>query len=59
MTGLLLAALFGLYRQWWVPGWSYRAVVTERDFWRGVALKGLGTTDKALTIAESKAERSG
>lgn len=22
---------YGLIRQWWVPGWIYRAVVAERD----------------------------
>lgn len=47
--GLLLflgvSILVGLYRQWWVPGWLWRGVVTEN-----VELK---SENKALRVAVS------
>lgn len=41
VVGLLIAALYGLYKQWWVPGWAWRALVQERDEWKQMALGGL------------------
>lgn len=42
---ILLAALVGLYRRWWVPGWAYRQSLErfskmeqEKDAWRQTAL---------------------
>lgn len=49
IVALLLAILAGGMRGVWVFGWAFTAMVKDRDFWRDVALKSMGTTDKALT----------
>jgi len=28
---VVVAAVIGLWRQWWVPGWMYKKVETEND----------------------------
>lgn len=51
----VIAVLFGIgaagLAKKWVFGWTYAALEKDRDFWRDVALKSLGHTDKALDVA--------
>lgn len=51
---LLVAALFGGYKQWWVFGWSYRDMEQDRDAWRRTAERGTATAERAAKVAESK-----
>lgn len=50
VTGLLFAALFGLYKKWWVPGWAYRELERERDEWKQMAIHGL---EAAAEVAQA------
>lgn len=46
ITGLLLLALWGYQREWWVTGREFR-------FMRSLALRALGTTEKVVSREES------
>lgn len=52
VIGLLVGALFALYKRWVVMGWSFQAVEEDRDFWRDLALGLLKVNDKAISVAE-------
>jgi len=56
---LLIGALFGLYKRWWVPGWTFHAMEADRDFWRSLYLRTYQTADKAITIAAKEADGAG
>lgn len=49
---LLVAALFGGYRKWWVFGWSYKDMEEDRDFWRKTAERGTTAAERAARAAE-------
>ena len=52
LGALLIGVLIGGYRKWWVFGWLHEAIVADlradRDFWRGLALRGANIVDKAV-----------
>ena len=52
VTGLLIAALFGLYKQWWVPGWVYRKAVEEGEQWKAMTLSTLQAAADVARAAE-------
>jgi hypothetical protein len=52
--GLMTVALLGGFRQWYVWRWVFKALEADRDFWRSLALRSLGTADKAIDIAVAK-----
>ena len=54
--GLMLIALIGGMRRWYVWGWIYKDEVEEKLFWRGLALRSMGQTDKAIDLAAKKDE---
>jgi hypothetical protein len=51
VTGGLLAILIAGHRKLWVWGWLYAERVQERDFWRGLALRGTDLAERATNVA--------
>jgi len=52
-TVLLMVALLGAYRGWWVPGWLYRQLREDYERARDLAEGGTNLTERALRRAES------
>lgn len=59
VIGLLLLALFGLYRRWWVPGWAYRDLEERHERLRerydsaiDVALSSSRGVEKSASLFE-------
>lgn len=50
VLGLLVIAIVGGYRKWWVYGWIYREVERERDDWRDIALHGTDLAEKTVDL---------
>jgi hypothetical protein len=50
-AGMLIAALIGGFRRWWVWGWQYQEMRDDRDQWRDIAIKGMTVAQGATTIA--------
>jgi hypothetical protein len=44
-TTLLLAAIVGGAKGWYVWRWQYRAMTQERDEWKAIALRGLSVAE--------------
>lgn len=69
VPGLLLLALVGLYRGWWVPGNFYQKEVERGNKWERIALentnlieKGFETTREVVEVVRRPgrhAQRSG
>jgi hypothetical protein len=62
VLGLVLAIGMAGLKKVWVWGWTYAEKVAElveqlaetkkdRDFWRDIALRSMGHTDRALDVA--------
>lgn len=47
-TGLLVFAIVGIFRGWWVPGWLYQAKCRECEAWKGIAVPALKIADKVM-----------
>lgn len=56
--GLLAFALIGGFRGWYVWGRQYGEMVRERDFWRDVALRSMGHTERAIELAATATKSS-
>ena len=56
VAGILAAVILAGMTGKWVWGWTYRAVVEDRDFWRSTALRAMGHADKAVDIAAKKSD---
>lgn len=50
---LALTILFGGWRRWWVFGWHYAEVASERDEWKVIAMRGAQIAEKVVSIQES------
>ena len=48
VTAMLMAALVGGFRGWYVWGWTYTAMMKERDEWQRIALQALHVAEKGL-----------
>lgn len=48
---LLVAAIVGRYKQWWVDGPTHAEMRDDRDEWKDMALKALGVSEKAADVA--------
>lgn len=46
--GLLIAAVVGVLRGWWVPKWYFDQMKTERDEWRSVAKATVRVADHVI-----------
>lgn len=64
-TALLLIAIWGAYKAWWVPGWTYRQALAntdqmraERDDYRRELFDLMGLASRSVTAAERAAARA-
>lgn len=46
-----------LYRQEIVLGWMYKQMVTDRDYWRDLAEKGLRAAETSTHVTETLAAK--
>lgn len=46
--GLLVLAVIGGYRGWYVWRWQYDRVERERDDWKRIALRGLNIAEQVV-----------
>lgn len=51
--GVLTTAIIGILRQWIVPGWTYQAMVKDRDYYREIANQSIILADRQTTVAET------
>jgi hypothetical protein len=56
ITGLLIFALIGGFRRWWVFGWHYKEVVRDRDEWKSLAMGGTHLAERSVKIAREVVE---
>lgn len=58
---LLVAALVGGWRGWWVFGWQYKAKDQEANEWKEATLRALSGAESAVQIGEHlvKASKEG
>ena len=54
VTGLLIFALIGGFRKWWVFGWQYNEKVRESDEWKRLALEGTELSERAIQVAKGE-----
>ena len=47
-VGLLMLALLGLWRRWWVPGWVYFAERDAKVYYRNGMLRLLSVAEQNL-----------
>ena len=57
VIALLLGFLFGFSKEYWVFGWTYKAIKEDRDYWRDQAVKQLETVDKAIEAPKPETRR--
>lgn len=53
VIGLLILAVVGGFRRWYVFGWQYDMIVKERDEWKHAALRATGINEKVLDVAQA------
>jgi hypothetical protein len=49
---LAVVILYGGYRQWWVYGWMYRQMKTDRDLLMDGQERTLSVADRALRLLD-------
>lgn len=64
-TALLMIAIWGAYKAWWVPGWAYRQALAdtdtmrqERDDYRRELFQVVGLANRSVNAAERAATRA-
>jgi hypothetical protein len=59
VAGLLMVALIGGFRGWYVWKWQWERLVQDRDEWKALAMRSLDTTERGVAVAERsvKAEK--
>jgi hypothetical protein len=57
VVGILVVAMYGGYKKWWVFGWNYREseertqkAEKERDDWRDLALHGTNLAEQTVDL---------
>jgi hypothetical protein len=57
LVGLLLLIIFGIVREWWVPGPLHRRLLAEsharEQEWKKMALEGTAIADKAVGLVSN------
>lgn len=48
---ILVLAVMGVLKGWWIPRWQYKELEKDRDRWEKVALRGLDIADRSTDIA--------
>lgn len=56
VTGLLIFALIGGFRKWWVFGWQYKEVEEEKKEWKQLALGGTQLAERSVNVAKEAVE---
>lgn len=56
VTGLLIFALIGGFRKWWVFGWHYKEVEQEKNEWKQLALGGTQLAERSVSVAKEVVE---
>ena len=55
LGALLIGALIGGYRGWWIFGPVHRAIINDlveqRNFWKEQALRGTALSERAVDVA--------
>lgn len=51
---MALTILFGGWRKWWVFGWQYKDVVSEKNEWKKAALRGTKIAERVVTAHEAE-----
>ena len=51
---VLVLALVGGARSWWVFGWVFVAMQRDRDDWKAMALSGTTIADRTIAAMEKK-----
>lgn len=59
VIGMFVVLTWSLVTRRVVMGWTYDAMVQERDYYREIAHKGIELADRQVTVAEALAERAG
>jgi hypothetical protein len=52
VAGLLMVALVGGFRGWYVWKWQWERLVQDRDEWKAIAMRSLATTERVASVAE-------
>lgn len=52
VSGLLIFALIGGFRKWWVFGWIYKDVCKEKEEWKQLALHGTNLSETSVQVAK-------
>lgn len=48
---LLIVALIGVQRGWWVPGYIYKAKERDCEKWETIAMRSIRTVGDAVDVA--------
>ena len=56
VSGLLLFALIGGFKKWWVFGWQYKDVCREKDEWKSLALGGTYLAERSIATVKEVVE---
>lgn len=52
VTVLLLVITFGGWKKWWVFGWQYKDMETEKNEWKEAALRGTRVAERVVNAHE-------
>lgn len=52
VSGLLVVAIVGGFRGWYVFRWTWDAKVKECEEWKSLAMRSLDTTERGVAVAE-------
>jgi hypothetical protein len=58
IAGLLMVALIGGFRGWYVWKWQWDRLSADRDEWKALAMRSLDTTERAADLAERSVKAS-
>lgn len=48
---LIVGVVLGGLKKWWVFGWVYQEKVNDKEYWQGIAVKGLNIGQDAVKAA--------
>ena len=51
VSGLLLFALVGGFRKWWVFGWVHKEKCKECDEWKSLAMQSVALSERGTRLA--------
>ena len=57
LVSLLVFALYGGYKRWWVFGWQYEAALRDKDAWKNIAHRWEELALRGTTLSHKLAEK--